>query len=134
MNTQQIELVQQTFALAAPHSNEVASRFYQRLFDLDPTLRSLFAGDLTHQGEKLMTVLAFAVRGLHQPATIIDAVRQLGVRHVQYGVQPQHYQTVGEALLWTLAQHFGNAFTQDVCEAWTAAYQLLAGVMQEETH
>jgi len=64
MNPQQIALVQQTFALAAPRANEVAACFYQRLFDLDPTLRPLFTGDLKQQGEKLMTVLAFAVRGL----------------------------------------------------------------------
>lgn len=131
MNPQQIELVQQTFALAAPRATEIAKRFYQRLFVLDPALRALFPADLSQQGEKLMTVLAFAVRGLHQPTTILDAVQRLGQRHATYGVQPQHYTTVGEALLWTLAQLFGPAFTHEVHEAWAAAYQLLAGVMQK---
>ena len=131
MNTQQIELVQNTFAQAAPRAEEIARRFYQRLFELDPTLRPLFVHDLEQQGEKLMTVLGFAVRGLQQPATITSAVRRLGERHVDYGVQPHHYATVGEALLWTLAQCFGPAFTGEVREAWRAAYALLAGVMQQ---
>lgn len=131
MNTQQIELVQQTFELAAPRANEVADRFYQRLFMLDPSLRPLFTGDMTQQGDKLMTVLAFAVRGLRDPSSILDAVRRLGERHAGYGVQPHHYATVGEALLWTLAQMFGDAFTDEIRQAWTDAYQLLAGVMQE---
>jgi hemoglobin-like flavoprotein len=131
MNAHQIEIVQRTFALAAPLADEVADTFYRRLFELDPTLRPLFTHSLKHQGEKLMTVLAFAVRGLNQPELIIGAVRRLGERHVHYGVQPQHYKTVGEALLWTLAELFGPAFTPDVEAAWAAAYSLLAGVMQE---
>ena len=131
MNTQQIEVVQRTFALAAPMADEIAERFYQRLFDLDPSLRPLFHGDIKQQGDKLMTVLAFAVRGLDKPATLLEPVRRLGERHGSYGVQPHHYATVGQALLWTLGQLFGPAFTAEVEEAWAAAYGLLAGVMQE---
>lgn len=132
MNSQQIETVQRTFALAAPLADEIASRFYQRLFELDPSLRPLFHGDIAQQGQKLMTVLAFAVAGLSKPETILEPVRRLGERHAGYGVQPHHYATVGEALLWTLGQLFGPAFTPEVEDAWAAAYGLLAGVMQEE--
>lgn len=130
MHPAQITLVQQTFALAAPHAESIASRFYTRLFELDPTLRRLFTGDMHAQGAKLMTMLALVVHQLHQPQPILDAVQRLGERHAHYGVQPHHYATVGEALLWTLAQHFGAAFTDEVCAAWTSAYQLLVGVMQ----
>jgi len=131
MNIQQIELVQRTFALAAPMADEIADRFYQRLFLLDPSLRHLFHGNMQQQGGKLMTVLAFAVAGLSKPETIREPVRQLGERHIHYGVQAHHYATVGEALLWTLGQVFGPAFTVDVRDAWAAAYGLLARVMQE---
>ena len=131
MNAQQIEVVQRTFALAAPLADEIAHSFYQRLFELDPALRPMFAGSMKQQGEKLMTVLAFVVRGLDHPATIIGAVQRLGERHVHYGVQAHHYATVGEALLWTLGEIFGPAFTPDVKGAWAAAYQLLSSVMQE---
>ena len=131
MNARQIATVQRTFDLAAPLAEEIADSFYQRLFELDPSLRPLFAGNIKQQGEKLMTVLAFAVRGLDKPELIVGPVRRLGERHVRYGVQTQHYATVGEALLWTLGQIFGPAFTPDVADAWATAYQLLAGVMQE---
>lgn len=132
MNPQQITLVQQSFVLAAPQANAIAACFYQRLFELDPTIRPLFSSDLQQQGEKLMTVLAFVVRGLEQLDTIIDAVRRLGQRHLHYGVQAHHYATVGDALLWTLAHYLGSAFTDECRAAWGAAYQLLASVMQEE--
>ena len=131
MNPQQSDLIQQTFALAAPHAGVIAERFYQRLFVLDPTLRALFSGDMGEQGDKLMTMLALVVHNLPEPERLLAAVRRLGERHAHYGVQPAHYTTVGEALLWTLAQHFGPAFTDEVGAAWAAAYQLLAGVMQE---
>ena len=131
MNAQQIEIVQRTFTLAAPHAEEIAANFYARLFELDPSVRPLFAHDMKQQGEKLITVLAFVVRGLDQPAQIIGAVQRLGERHVHYGVQAHHYATVGEALLWTLGELFGPAFTPEVKGAWAAAYQLLAGVMQD---
>lgn len=131
MNAHQIELVQRTFTLAAPLADEIADTFYRRLFELDPTLRPLFPASLKAQGDKLITVLAFAVRGLSAPESILAPVQRLGERHAHYGVQPHHYATVGEALLWTLAQLFGPAFTPDVKAAWAAAFNLLAGVMQE---
>ena len=131
MNQQQIEIVQRTFDMAAPMADEVATCFYTRLFELDPGLRPMFRGDMKQQGQKLMTVLALAVRGLSKPETIIEAVRRLGQRHAGYGVQPQHYTTVGEALLGTLAELFGPAFNDEVRQAWTSAYVLLATIMQE---
>ncbi|MCB0129047.1 MAG: hypothetical protein KDE58_42565 [Caldilineaceae bacterium] len=131
MNTQQIELVQSTFALAAPMTDKIAESFYERLFTLDPTVRSLFAGDLKQQRTKLMTTLTTVVQKLHQPEHLSEMVRLLGQRHMQYGVQAGHYATVGEALVWTLAQHFGPAFTPEVEDAWAAAYAMLAEAMTE---
>jgi hemoglobin-like flavoprotein len=78
-----------------------------------------------------MTTLFFAVAGLNKPEQILPAVRQLGARHAGYGVQTHHYQTVGAALLWALAQGLGEGFTPEVEEAWTAAYTLLAQTMQD---
>ncbi len=133
MNQQQIALVQQTFALAAPDAALIAERFYEQLFALDPTLRALFPAEMGEQGEKLMTMLAFAVHGLNRPEQLLAPLRRLGERHCHYGVQPHHYVTVGDALLGTLAQHFGPAFTAEVRDAWYAAYILLATTMQETT-
>ena len=79
----------------------------------------------------LMSMLGKAVAGLSKPETIVPTVKQLGARHVGYGVRDHHYHSVGVALLWTLEQGLGDAFTEDVKQAWTAAYQLLSGVMQE---
>ncbi|MDA0243992.1 MAG: globin family protein [Chloroflexi bacterium] len=131
MNNIQIQLVQETFEQVKPISDVAATLFYERLFELDGSLRPLFPTDLSTQKQKLMTTLAFAVAGLNKPETIIPAVQQLGRRHVGYGVQESHYGTVGAALLWTLGQGLGAQFTAEVEEAWTAIYTVLATTMQE---
>ncbi|MFS2033499.1 globin family protein [Polaromonas sp. CT11-55] len=130
MNSEQINLVQASFANVRPIAPVAAELFYERLFVLDPSLRPMFKGDLVHQGRMLMAMLNSAVNGLTQLDTMVPVVRQLGARHVKYGVRDEHYATVGSALLWTLEQGLGDKFTPAVREAWAAAYDMLAGVMQ----
>ncbi len=129
MNTHQITLVQDSFAHVAPIADVVADLFYARLFELDPSLRRMFPNDLTEQKRKLMTTLTVVVNGLTRLEALVPAVQALGRRHAGYGVKPEHYQTVAEALLWTLEQGLGEAFTPKTKEAWVAAYTLLAQTM-----
>ncbi len=127
MTPNQISLVQKSFD-AVP-AEIAADLFYARLFELDPSLRPLFKGDMKAQGRKLMDMIAVAVRGLNNLDTIVPAVQDLGVRHAGYGVTPDHYETVGSALLWTLDKGLGEHFTDEVREAWTEAYILLSSTM-----
>jgi len=129
MTPQQITLVQATFADVRPIATTAAELFYNRLFTLDPALRPLFKGDMGQQGQMLMSMIGAAVIGLKDLERLAPVVRQLGARHVRYGVQAQHYATVGSALLWTLDQGLGDKFTPAVRDAWTQAYTLLADVM-----
>ncbi|MDJ0755454.1 MAG: globin family protein [Ardenticatenaceae bacterium] len=129
MNQKQIEHVQQSFELVKPITEAASNLFYDRLFELDPSLRPYFKEDMSEQKMKLMSTLAFVVTGLNEPETIMPAVQALGIRHVGYGTQPEHYQTVGAALIWALAQGLGDRFTSEVEEAWTAAYTMLAEAM-----
>lgn len=130
MTPAQKTLVQQSFARVAPISEQAAAMFYGRLFELDPQLRPLFRGDMKEQGRKLMQMLAVAVNGLDRLEEIVPAVQALGRRHVGYGVQDSHYDTVGEALLWTLQQGLGEAFTVDTRQAWAEVYGVLAATMR----
>jgi hemoglobin-like flavoprotein len=129
MNPQDILLIKSSFALVAPNAELFASKFYARLFDYDPTLRPLFRGDLVEQGKKLTQLLAVIVRGLDRLDAFLPAVRSLGERHASYGVTPAHYDTVAAALIFTLNEFLGDAFTPDVANAWTVAYGALADQM-----
>jgi hemoglobin-like flavoprotein len=127
----QIRLVQDSFRQVVPIQETAGQLFYQRLFELDPSLRPLFKADLTNQIRALMAMLSTAVFGLNRLEEITPAVQALGRRHVNYGVQDTHYATVGQALLDTLEKGLGSAFTPETRAAWTEAYGILASVMQE---
>ena len=130
MNETQIQLVQNSFNQVRPIAVTAAELFYNRLFTLGPSLCPMFKGDMAHQGRMLMSMLSAAVNGLTNLAALVPVVRQLGARHATYGVRDEHYATVGSALVWTLEQGLGDAFTLDVRKAWTAAYGVLANTMQ----
>ena len=134
MQDQQIQLVRSTFALVEPIAPQAAALFYGHLFTADPSLRTLFRGDMAHQGQRLMTMIGSAVRLLDKPDALMPVLRSLGARHVGYGVVDAHYATVGGALLLTLAQGLGEAFTAEVRAAWTAMYGLVSRTMIEASH
>ena len=126
----QIALVQKSFAVIAPIADDAAVLFYQRLFEIDPSLKSMFKGDMAEQRRKLMQMLTAAVKGLQRLDRLVPVVEDLGRRHAGYGVTDQHYDTVGAALLWTLEKGLGRAFTPEVQEAWATVYGLLANTMR----
>ena len=127
----QKRLVQDSFASIAGIADDAAILFYQRLFELDPSLRSMFRGDMTAQRRKLMQMITAAVKGLDRLEQLVPVVQDLGRRHGEYGVQESHYDTVGAALLWTLEAGLGRDFTPEVKGAWTAVYTLLATTMKD---
>jgi len=131
---EQIELVEQSFEKVAPIADTAAELFYARLFELDPSLKSLFKTDLKAQGRKLMASITMVVKGLRKPETIVGPVQQLGRRHVEYGVKKEHYDTVGQALLDTLEKGLGDDFTPEVRHAWEEAYSLLANIMIDASY
>ncbi len=131
MNPAEIALVKNSFRQVVPIADQAAALFYARLFELDPSLRRLFRGDMTEQGRKLMAMIAAAVAALEKLDSLVPAVRALGARHNGYGVTEDHYATVGAALLWTLEKGLGPEFTPAVRAAWVSVYSLLANTMIE---
>ena len=127
MTPDQIALIRNTFQQVDPDA--AAEAFYARLFEIAPDVRSLFASDLMAQGQKLMATLAVVVNGLNDIDALMPTVRELGARHADYGAEPAHYDAVGAALLWTLEQGLGAAFTDDAKAAWAEAYGVLSSTM-----
>jgi hemoglobin-like flavoprotein len=121
--------IRTTFDAAARDAHGTAARFYANLFALDPPLRGLFHGDMRAQGEKLISMLQMVVANLEHLERLLPTVRQLGQRHVHYGVKDEHYATVGTALIQALQQGSGPAWTPEAYRAWSKAYDLLADTM-----
>jgi nitric oxide dioxygenase len=119
-----------SFAHVAPIADQAAIIFYDRLFDLDPSIRPMFAHtDMPAQRRNLMQALTVVVKSIDKLETIVPAVEALGRRHAGYGVQPSHFATVGAVLLDTLAIGLGEGFTPEVHVALATAYGIRADVM-----
>lgn len=130
MTPEQVKLIKISWQKVMPISDKAAELFYGKLFELDPSVKPMFKGDMTEQGQKLMKMINTVVNGLERLDEIVPAVQQLGVRHVAYGVKDEHYDTVGEALIWTLGAGLGDDFTEPTKEAWVTAYGILADTMK----
>jgi hemoglobin-like flavoprotein len=132
MTPTDIDLIRASWAGVEPIADTAAGLFYGRLFELDPALERLFRRtDMAAQRKVLMQTLTVVVKSLDRLDQIVPAIQALGRRHAGYGVREAHYATVGAALLWTLEQGLGEAFTPPVREAWTTAHGTLAAVMIE---
>ena len=129
MTPNQKLLVQSSFTQLQAVSQSVAAEFYDRLFELDPSLRPLFKNNIEEQGRKLMEMLRLVVNNLDRLDEILSTVQGSGSRHVSYGTKAHDYETVGNALLWVLRKRLGTAFTKEVEEAWVIAYNTLARLM-----
>ena len=131
MSQEQIHLVQTSFAKLAPLAEAFADHFYHHLFALAPDLRQLFDPDMHVHHLKFITTLQVVLNGLDQPETLISMVRQLGHRHLEYGLSNDHYEVFGEALSLTLAQELGDDFTPAVREAWRDVFVRICSLMQD---
>ena len=131
MTPEQKQLVADTWKQLAPMAEAAADMFYRRLFEIDPATRKLFrATEMVAQRKKLLQTLSFAINGLNDLDGLSSKVEDLGRRHAGYGVTDAHYDSVGAALLWTLEQGLGCAWTPAVASAWIEVYHLLSGIMR----
>lgn len=138
----QIRLVQRSFVKIEPIATKVGAKFYARLFKEAPETRALFKNDMSYQHAKFMSVVAELVN-LHLrslislPVTRLDAgeaampgMRDLGRRHGEFGVKPEHFALMRRALMETLEETLGEDFTGEVRDAWEGAFDVLANVMR----
>lgn len=134
MTPEQIALVRSSWQQVLPIKDTAAQLFYGRLFVLDPSLRHLFRGDMAEQGRKLMAMINTVVVSLDNLGPILQVIEEMGRRHVNYGVTEAHYDTVGNALIWTLGQGLESQFTPAIQAAWTEAYATLANAMKQAAY
>ena len=131
MTPETINLVQESFRKVAPIADQTADIFYSRLFEIAPELRRMFPDDMSGQKRKLMSTLAFAVNSLRDLDTLLPALKNLGIRHIGYGVEDEHYDTVGSALLYALEKGLADAWSNELHDAWASVYGTMSSVMKQ---
>ncbi|MEM1362110.1 MAG: globin domain-containing protein [Pseudomonadota bacterium] len=125
----QIDLIRASFEDIAEAPDDAASVFYGDLFRRAPEVRGLFVEDMERQGRKLINTLGAVVAQLDMLDLLVPMLRDLALRHVAYGVQPEDYARVGEALATMISTCCKTMPDPDCTEAWTIAYSHLAETM-----
>ena len=131
MTPEQKALVRASYAAVMADPDAFASTFYSRLFALDPSLRAFFPAEMKAQGRKFTDMLTAILECIDRMDQVIPVVWQSGRRHGGYGVEHQHYQTTGEALIWALDRQTPGGLSPETQAAWELLYSLLAAAMEQ---
>jgi hemoglobin-like flavoprotein len=135
MTPEQARLITTSWNSVASIADNAIEQLYNRLFEIDPSARALFrATDMPEQRRKVIEALSLALQSLDDLAALTPTLEELGRRHRRYGVAAAHYDSVGQALLWTLERGLGAAWTPAMAAAWTELFGQLAGVMKRAAY
>jgi NAD(P)H-flavin reductase/hemoglobin-like flavoprotein len=126
-----VMLVRESFAVVAPRAEEVAQYFYGMLFTIAPETRALFPANMEVQRSRLLRALVHVVQMVDRPDELVPFLRQLGKDHRKFGVVAKHFDAVGEALIKALVRFAGDAWTDQIQQAWLDAFGVIAATMQE---
>lgn len=126
-----VRIIRASFALVEPRAEELGRHFYGTLFVAAPETRDLFPVNMEVQRSRLLRALVHVVQMVDQPHELVPFLQQLGRDHRKFGVIARHYDAVGAALLGTIEHFAGEAWTDEVADAWTDAYGVIAGAMRD---
>lgn len=129
LSNDEIALIRSSFRVVTQNTEQAADRLYRILFEIAPEVREMFLRDMQPQGAMLMSKLGLVVSELQHLEALAPMLEDLALRHVAYGVKPEHYPVLGEALLRMLADVVGDDFTTETRAAWNKAYDELATLM-----
>ncbi|HEX7657970.1 MAG TPA: FAD-binding oxidoreductase [Pseudonocardiaceae bacterium] len=122
-------LVRESWAVVAPHEDEVAQLFCGILFSLNPDLRELFPIHLREVGYHMVHSIVRYLQVMDRQDEAMPLLRQMGRDHRKFGVIAGQYETVGTALLGAIKRYAGTTWTVEVELAWAEAYTIMAQAM-----
>ncbi len=132
MNAINPKMLRDSFELARPHALKIVNRFYEILWTDYPVAQALFVStDMVKQKHALVGSLAYIVDHLEDGSLLVSYLEKMGERHVRYGVEDPHYDMVGNSLLKTFAEAFGEAWTRELAEQWAIAVGFIAQTMRQ---
>ena len=134
MDQAMIERLEASFNLVAPRAQELADRFYARLFSENPGVRPMFPTNMANQKEKLVAALVLVVKNLRTPEKLGEPLREMGARHVGYGTKPEHYPIVRDTLVGVLAELAGDRWNDTLDKDWRSAIDVVSQIMLEGHH
>ena len=123
MNTR---ILRDTLELTLASDDTFPVRFYERLFAAHPDVQRLFHRSTPGAQNKLFAQkLTALIDHVDDPAYLGRELATLAKNHTTYGVTAEMYPWVGEALIATLREACGDAWTDEAERAWSDAYASL---------
>jgi methyl-accepting chemotaxis protein len=123
-------------------SISLGTLYNRRLFDMDPSAAEVFKFDRSalsdpdefYQSERLMKHAMMFINMLDRALQLLgpdsdmmsDILKELGEKHIKYGVKPHHFAAMGEALMGVLVELLGDTFGKEAREAWSEVYRLMS--------
>ncbi len=127
----QINRLATSFRIVEPQLDEVVAIFYTRLFEAAPHFRSMFPNDLGRQKKHMVNALLLVAKNVPNIENLADPLREMGVRHKDYGAEVAHFAIVRDTMVYALAQVAGYTWTPQLNEDWMQALDVIAGYMIE---
>ncbi|MEU2117056.1 globin domain-containing protein [Streptomyces sp. NPDC016459] len=129
LSPHEIALIRASVSVVEPLAADMTVYFYAILFARYPEVRPLFPPGMDAQRGRLLRALLRIVDLVDDPESLVRFCGHLGRDHRKFGTLRDHFPAVGECLLASLARYAGPAWTQDIADAWTKAYGVVADVM-----
>ena len=126
VDTQALSRLESGLTTLREKGPSITNRFYSRLFESYPGVRTMFPADIAAQEKKLLDSLVAVVTMLKEPAKTVPMLRELGRKHTTYGAKPEHYPIVCNLLLDCMKAEFGPEWTPQLALEWTQALELVA--------
>jgi hemoglobin-like flavoprotein len=124
------DLLRSSFNTVVERQPLITPRFYEILFTRYPALKPLFGRNSSRaQEQMLQQALVAVIDHLEDASWLASTLGALGAKHVDYGVTAEMFDSVGDALLTTLAEVLGDDWNDRVRGAWVTAYGAIRDLM-----
>jgi len=127
----QRSIIRATVPALQNHGEAITQHFYKTLFSSHPELLNIFNKANQRPGGQsanLATSILMYAANIDQLDKLSGMVERIAHKHGSMEVKPEHYPVVGHHLLESIRAVLGEAATDEVLDAWGAAYGDLAAI------
>ncbi|KAJ4360593.1 uncharacterized protein N0V89_001159 [Didymosphaeria variabile] len=132
LTPEQTAIVKSTVPVLAQYGETITTKFYHDMISANPSLKNIFNNThqaTGHQARALAVSLYAYAANLDDLGKLSPAVELICHKHASLGVKAEHYNIVGDFLIKTMKSVLGDAATDEILDAWGAAYWQLANIM-----
>ena len=132
LDAKTIAIVKSTAPVLVEHGEVLTRHFYKRMFAHNPEVAPYFNPANQTAGKQqraLAGAIAAYAANIDNLEVLGGAVELIAQKHASLMIKPEHYPIVGENLLASIREVLGEAATDDIINAWAAAYGFLADIL-----